>query len=232
MQIQDSSPKTIRGTIKRNGRGAVVAEVEWHLAQRVSRGEVVTVTSKTARVTAAVLDIGARFKRGPFAYGYLYLDVDEPTPDAPATPVSDTNATDDECSECGGPVAAGEGRVWYEAGPDDGGDVAGRTPAGLRVTHRDPAQCEAHRARTAQAQKSDRQARRAALVAWLASAPARETVASIDETDGTGSQLPRTVSPLDGGLTVTSVKRNYPLAPVYYRHTADGRFESLGEWRG
>jgi hypothetical protein len=38
-------------------------------------------------------------------------------------------------------VPAGEGLLWWEPGPDDGGDVVDRTPAGWRVTHRDATVC-------------------------------------------------------------------------------------------
>lgn len=47
-----------------------------------------------------------------------------------------TNAERANCDDCNGIVEPGEGLVWWESGPDDGGDVVGRTPAGWRTTHK------------------------------------------------------------------------------------------------
>ena len=62
-----------------------------------------------------------------------------------------TNAKQDWCADCGGRVEAGEGNLWWEAGPDDGGDVVGGTPEGWRVTHADKAVCAASRAAAVEA---------------------------------------------------------------------------------
>ena len=48
---------------------------------------------------------------------------------------SRSNKRDGHCNTCGGLVPAGTGDLWWEPGPDDGGDVVGRTPAGWRVSH-------------------------------------------------------------------------------------------------
>lgn len=133
----------------------------------------------------------------------------------------------DTCHKCGGPIAAGAGVLWWQAGPDDGGDVGGRTPAGWRVSHRTAAECEAYRTTRQTTQAAAQNDKRARLVAWLREAPAERADAVIEETDGTGSEYPRKVYKCDG-VTVTWVKRGWPSLPVYYRHRADGRFDYLG----
>jgi len=138
-----------------------------------------------------------------------------------------TNRKADVCSECGGPVAPFAGNLWWQAGPDDGGDVVGRTPAGWYVTHRDSAQCEAARA-AAVATKQDRGATRtAALAAWRTRAENVAVVDAIDERDSYGNDCPRTTD--DNGFV--TVRLPYPLPPVQYRPRADGRFDSLGAFR-
>ncbi len=79
------------------------------------------------------------------------------------------------CSECGGLVQPGQGHVWWQAAPDDGGDVLGRAEAGYRVTHADEKVCaevRAERARVHQekvlAAKERAQAEREAFDADLA----------------------------------------------------------------
>ncbi len=56
------------------------------------------------------------------------------------------NSRPGTCTECGAEVPAGQGALWWEPGPDDGGDVVGRTPAGWRVTHLDSEACRRVRA--------------------------------------------------------------------------------------
>lgn len=63
-----------------------------------------------------------------------------------ATDASRTNTRPGECTDCGGEVAPGAGSLWWQPGPDDGGDVVGRTPAGWRVTHLDESICRATKA--------------------------------------------------------------------------------------
>jgi hypothetical protein len=62
-----------------------------------------------------------------------------------------TNTRPAPCSACGETVAPGEGRLWWEAGANDGGDVTGRDGdgyhAGHRVEHLDAAVCSAAKAR-------------------------------------------------------------------------------------
>jgi hypothetical protein len=56
--------------------------------------------------------------------------------------------------------------VWWQAGPDDGGDVVGGSPAGYRVTHLDKAVCQAQRAATvAHLEEQDRAATAASKTA-------------------------------------------------------------------
>lgn len=66
-----------------------------------------------------------------------------------------TNTKDDYCNECGALVPAGTGVLWWQAGPDDGGDVVGRTPAGWRVSHRDDNDCKAEHERRRAARKAE-----------------------------------------------------------------------------
>jgi hypothetical protein len=68
-----------------------------------------------------------------------------------------TNEKEARCEDCQGLVPPGQGSLWREAGPDDGGDVVGRTPAGWRVTHLDSAVCTAEKAATAAARAADRE---------------------------------------------------------------------------
>jgi len=80
--------------------------------------------------------------------------------------MTETNQQPDVCTECGALVEVGQGMLWYEQGPDDGGDVVGGTPAGWRVTHLDRDQCARHRASMAEAGRRDRErARHAAAEA-------------------------------------------------------------------
>lgn len=67
------------------------------------------------------------------------------------------NAREGICTDCGGVVPVGAGSLWWEADPDDGGDVVGRTPAGWRVTHLDKTACSAVKASAAaeRAQRRD-----------------------------------------------------------------------------
>lgn len=106
-------------------------------------------------------------------------------------------------------------------GPDDGGDVAGRTPAGSYHEHTDPDGCEAHRAASVAAQRE-------ALAAWIATAPALAVVDSIDERDVDGNLLPRDARTL-GSVEVVTVRRPWPLRPTVYRSRSDGRYDVLGE---
>lgn len=53
-----------------------------------------------------------------------------------------TNAHPQPCYECGIVVPAGEGRLWWLPGPDDGGDVVGRTPEGWQVSHHTREDCQ------------------------------------------------------------------------------------------
>lgn len=62
------------------------------------------------------------------------------------------NERPEPCSECGATVPAGEGHLWWQPAPDDGGDVVGRTSAGWRVAHADRAACDAERKATRDAQ--------------------------------------------------------------------------------
>lgn len=66
------------------------------------------------------------------------------TSEAPAV-IEQSNDVATHCSECGGIVAAGEGVRWWQAAPDDGGDVVGRSPEGWYVSHRDKSACDRER---------------------------------------------------------------------------------------
>jgi hypothetical protein len=54
-----------------------------------------------------------------------------------------------DCTNCGQEVPAGAGSLWWEPGPDDGGDAVGCTPEGWRVTHLDAKACAEARAERA-----------------------------------------------------------------------------------
>lgn len=69
----------LRGTVKQTQAGASVAEVSFGPEVWNLKGQTVTVDGTTARVR----DIGDRFKRGGYAYVYLYLDAPAAAPCSP-----------------------------------------------------------------------------------------------------------------------------------------------------
>lgn len=81
-----------------------------------------------------------------------------------------TNAKPAPCEACGATLEPGQGTLWWEPGPDDGGDVVGRRPAGWRVQHMDAEACERAKALAASrraASKAERRERAAAKEAAL-----------------------------------------------------------------
>lgn len=80
-----------------------------------------------------------------------------------------TNEKPGTCEGCHGEVAVGAGSLWWEPGPDDGGDAAGRRPAGWRVQHLDKTLCAAELTRRAAA-ADDRKAAGARKLAAEATA--------------------------------------------------------------
>lgn len=98
------------------------------------------------------------------------------------------NLGEAHCESCGGLVLPRAGRRWWQAGPDDGGDVGGRTPAGWQVTHLDAEACkaelEARRAKKAAAaaaadlEASERRAKFEAA-RERAEQPGRQLIASL-----------------------------------------------------
>lgn len=111
-----------------------------------------------------------------------------------------TNEKPGTCTTCGGEVPPGQGTPWYEGGPDDGGDVVGRTPAGWRVMHLAKADCEAEAIRREGLVRDERERSRAQAVQERAvfealRRQARERVEHAVQAHGlvpvpTGCQLP------------------------------------------
>lgn len=104
----------LRGTIKTARSGATIAEIEWDPYRTPGlKGQEVTVSG----VTAKVVDIGGRFKRGGYAYAYLYLDVPaepavaRPTESAPWTRTFGPTAEDEDAEDRGERGAGAPGGI-------------------------------------------------------------------------------------------------------------------------
>lgn len=129
-----------------------------------------------------------------------------------------TNAKPDLCTDCDHLVNPGEGNLWWQPGPDDGGDIVGGTPAGWRVTHLDRSVCVENK-RLAREQASQERAQRRKEAEEREAAEDREREEQRAKIELLLSEIPDCVcSGYDWDSSV--VGKGERVSPGWARHTA------------